>query len=72
MPSPSIRNLVVPSPEASCYCVVVIVDVSDNSGEPNDPSFVRVVVGSPGHTEGRLLQGANSSAATKTKEKFCG
>ncbi len=56
------------SPEASCGGVVVIVDVGDDFGEPNDAGFVREVVGSSGHTEGRLLLDSNSPAAAETTQ----
>lgn len=54
-------------PEASCPDVVVIVDVGDDVGEPNDAGSIRVFVGSSGHTEGCLLLDTNSPAVTETK-----
>lgn len=60
------------SPEVSCHNVVVIVDVGDDTGEPNDTGFVRVVVGSSGHAEGRLLLDANSPVATETTQSDAG
>lgn len=59
---------VVFSPEVSRRGVVVIVDVGDDLGEPNDAGFVRVFVSSSGHTEGGVLLGANSPAATETAQ----
>lgn len=52
------------SPEASCCGVVVIVDVGDDGGEPNDAGSVWVFVGSSGHTEGCPLLDANIPVAT--------
>lgn len=52
----------------SCHGVVVIVDVGDDVGEPNDAGFVWVFVGSSGHTEGRLLLDSNSPAITETTQ----
>lgn len=49
-----------PRPEASCVCVVVVIDVGDDFGEPYDAAPVRVFVGSSGHAEGRLLLDSGS------------
>lgn len=53
-------------PEASCPGVVVIVDVGDWDGEPNDAGSIRVVIDSSGHTEGCLLLDITTPAVTET------
>lgn len=61
-----IREQVVFSPEVSCASVVVIVDVGDDCGEPDDAGFLRVLVGSSGHAEGCFLLDSNNPVATET------
>lgn len=53
-------------PEASCPGVVVIVDVGDGVGEPNDAASIRVVIDSSGHTEGCLRLDITTPAVTET------
>lgn len=56
------------SPKVSCRSVIVIVDVGDDVGEPNDAGFVWEFIGSSGHTEGRMLLDSNNPAATETTQ----
>ena len=67
-----IRKQMVFPPEASCRSVVVIMDVGDDVDEPNDTGFIRVFVGSSGHTEGCLLLVSSSPAATETERSQSG
>ena len=62
------RRQVVSSPEASCHCVVVVIDVGDDFGEPYDAALVRGYGGSSSHAEGRPLLGSGNPAATETTQ----